>query len=48
MKSPGKYDPPYTAKQMEARGYRKELIKRLIVDNVHGWRMKSGIELIHR
>ena len=29
-------------------GYATAVIKRLLADPAHSWRMKSGIELIHR
>lgn len=42
------YDPPYNKKQMMEHGYTAAVIKRLLADPAHSWRMKSGIELIHR
>ena len=42
------YEPPYSEEQMLAAGYRKELVKRLIKDAVHGWRARTGIELMHK
>lgn len=43
-----KYDPPYNEEQMREHGYSEEIIERLKNDPVHGWRMETGIELIHR
>lgn len=43
-----KYDPPYNEEQMREHGYSEEIIERLKKDPVHSWRMKTGIELIHR
>lgn len=42
------YEPPYNKKQMIENGYTAAVIKRLLADPAHSWRMKSGIELIHR
>ena len=42
------YEPPYNKKQMMEHGYAAAVIKRLLADPAHSWRMKSGIELIHR
>ena len=42
------YEPPYNKKQMMEHGYATDVIKRLLADPAHSWRMKSGIELIHR
>ena len=42
------YEPPYNKKQLIENGYSAVVIKRLLDDPVHGWRIKSGIELIHR
>lgn len=43
-----KYEPPYNEEQMREHGYSEETIERLKNDPVHGWRMETGIELIHR
>lgn len=43
-----KYDPPYNEEQMRENGYPETLIEKLKRDPVHGWRMKTGIEVIHR
>lgn len=43
-----KYEPPYNEEQMREHGYAEEVIERLKRDPVHSWRMKTGIELIHR
>lgn len=42
------YEPPYNKKQLIENGYTTAVIKRLLADPAHSWRMKSGIELIHR
>ena len=42
------YEPPYNEEQMREHGYSEEIIERLKNDPVHGWRMETGIELIHR
>lgn len=42
------YEPPYNEEEMRKHGYSEEVIERLKKDPVHGWRMKTGIELIHR
>lgn len=42
------YEPPYNKKQLIENGYTAAVIKRLLADPVHSWRIKSGIELIHR
>ena len=43
-----KYESPYTYDQMIAHGYSKTKADELLKDPVHGWRMQTGIELIHR
>ena len=42
------YEPPYNEEEMRKHGYSEEIIEKLKHDPVHGWRMKTGIELIHR
>ena len=42
------YDPPYNEEQMREHGYSEEIIERLKKDPIHSWRMKTGIELVHR
>ena len=42
------YEPPYNEEDMRKHGYSEEIIEKLKHDPVHGWRMKTGIELIHR
>ena len=42
------YERPYTAKQMLAAGYARELVDKLMRDPVHRWRARTGIELIHK
>ena len=42
------YEPPYNKKQLIENGYTAAVIKRLLADPAHSWRMKTGIELIHR
>lgn len=41
------YDPPYNAQQIKDN-YGIELYNKLIKDPAHRWRMKTGIELIHK
>lgn len=41
------YDPPYNEEQIKAN-YGDETYQRLIDDPVHAWRMKTGLELIHK
>jgi RimJ/RimL family protein N-acetyltransferase len=41
------YDPPYNAKQVRAN-YGDKTYQRLRKDPAHLWRMRTGIELIHR
>lgn len=42
------YEPPYTEQQMRENGYSQDIILKLKRDPIHGWRMKTGIEVIHR
>lgn len=42
-----KYEPPYTYDEVLTR-YGKIVADRLAKDPVHAWRMKTGIELIHK
>lgn len=42
------YEPPYNKKQLIENGYTTAVINRLLADPAHSWRMKTGIELIHR
>jgi RimJ/RimL family protein N-acetyltransferase len=41
------FDPPYNEEQIKAN-YGDETYQRLIDDPAHAWRMKTGIELIHK
>jgi hypothetical protein len=41
------YKPPYTVDQIRKK-YSKELAEKLINDSIHGWRARTGIELIHK
>jgi adenylate kinase family enzyme len=41
------YDPPYNEEQIKAN-YGDETYQRLIDDPAHAWRMKTGLELIHK
>lgn len=41
------YDPPYNAEQIK-KNYGIELYNKLKKDEVHRWRMETGIELIHK
>ena len=41
------YDPPYNAQQIKDN-YGIDLYNKLIKDPAHRWRMKTGIELIHK
>ena len=41
------YDPPYNEEQIKAN-YGDETYHRLIDDPAHAWRMKTGLELIHK
>ena len=41
------YDPPYNAQQVRDN-YGEETYQRLIKDPAHLWRMRTGIELIHK
>lgn len=41
------FDPPYNEEQIKAN-YGDETYQRLIDDPAHAWRMKTGLELIHR
>ena len=42
-----KFDPPYNAQQIKDN-YGEEIYKKLSKDPAHSWRMKTGLELIHR
>lgn len=42
-----RYDPPYNEAQLREHGYSDQQIAELKQDPVHGWRMTTGIELIH-
>lgn len=48
LESIEQYQPPYNEQQMRQNGYDQETIQRLKNDLVHGWRMKTGLQLIHR
>lgn len=41
------YDPPYNAEQIK-KNYGIELYNKLKKDEIHNWRMNTGIELIHK
>ena len=41
------FDPPYNEEQIKAN-YGDETYQRLINDPAHAWRMKTGLELIHK
>jgi RimJ/RimL family protein N-acetyltransferase len=41
------FDPPYNEEQIKAN-YGDETYQRLIDDPAHAWRMKTGLELIHK
>jgi len=41
------YIPPYSEQEVKAH-YGMDVYKRLIADPCHLWRMRTGIELIHR
>lgn len=41
------YDPPYNEEQIKAN-YGDETYQRLIDDPAHAWRMKTGLELVHK
>lgn len=43
----GLYDPPYNYEKVK-QYYGKDVADKLHGDSVHGWRMNSGIELIHK
>ena len=45
--APQKFDPPYNAQQIKDN-YGEEIYKKLSKDPAHSWRMKTGLELIHR
>ena len=45
--TPQKFDPPYNAQQIKDN-YGEEIYKKLSKDPAHSWRMKTGLELIHR
>ena len=42
-----KYQPPYSPEQIR-KIFPKSLTDTLLRDPVHGWRAKTGIELIHK
>ena len=42
-----KYEPPYTYQEL-VKNYGKDLADKLAKDPIHAWRMKTGIELIHK
>lgn len=44
---PEEFDPPYNEEQIKAN-YGDETYQRLIDDPAHAWRMKTGLELIHK
>lgn len=44
---PQKFDPPYNAQQIKDN-YGEETYRKLSKDPAHSWRMKTGLELIHR
>lgn len=48
LESLEQYQPPYNEQQMRQNGYSQDIIEKLKHDPAHGWRMKTGLELIHR
>ena len=48
MQSFQQYEPPYNEQQMRQNGYSQDIILALKRDPVHSWRMKTGLQLIHR
>lgn len=42
------YEPPYTQQDMRQNGYDQATIQKLKNDPAHSWRMKTGLQLIHR